>query len=206
MTDRDLKLNSLDKPASKLVLEAHSSCEVPAGCGGVILRWRRRSDLPFEMWIYSTPPVEVFLDGVPVRAGRPLIPPGDHVVAFRLGDGERPTRPVMLFAAFYDEKQFTHVRMTPTSDQSHRLVSAADGHWKYDTGKARDDNWMMPGFDDADWRPMIERRMPDEKKDTMGGYRLQRVVALGAKPIGPENGAGEIRIRRAFTIDASLSA
>ena len=40
----DLRLNELErfrKTSSRLALEAHSHCEVPAGCGGVVLRWTR---------------------------------------------------------------------------------------------------------------------------------------------------------------------
>jgi len=44
MSSDDLRLNSLDrfrKSKSGLTLEVYSSCEVPAGCGGAVLRWRR---------------------------------------------------------------------------------------------------------------------------------------------------------------------
>ena len=37
------RLNSVDrfrKKSERLVLEEHGHCEVPAGCGGVVLRWR----------------------------------------------------------------------------------------------------------------------------------------------------------------------
>jgi hypothetical protein len=208
MADRDLKLNSVggQKLSSKLVLEAHDSCEVPAGCGGVILRWRRRSDLPFEIWMYTTAPADVFLDGVPIKTGRPLITFGEHVLAFRLGVRGQPGA-VMLFAALYDEKEFRHVRMTPPSDQSYRLLSDVDGHWTCDAGVSADGSWMMPGFDDSTWRPVVAGEMPRDNTNTMGGYRLQRLANLGAKPIGPEERGSEfIRIRRAFTIEASPNA
>jgi hypothetical protein len=40
----DLRLNELQryrKTSGRLALKVHSHCEVPAGCGGVVLRWRR---------------------------------------------------------------------------------------------------------------------------------------------------------------------
>jgi hypothetical protein len=40
----DLSLNSIDryrKRSNRLILEEHRSCELPAGCGGVVLRWGR---------------------------------------------------------------------------------------------------------------------------------------------------------------------
>jgi hypothetical protein len=42
-------LNSLDrfrKHPGQLVLEEHGHCEVPAGCGGVVLRWRNPNPSP----------------------------------------------------------------------------------------------------------------------------------------------------------------
>lgn len=47
MPDRELKLNSISrfsKQSPRLVLEEHGHCEVPAGCGGVVLRWRGADD------------------------------------------------------------------------------------------------------------------------------------------------------------------
>ena len=47
MPDRELKLNSISrssKQSPRLVLEEHGHCEVPAGCGGVVLRWRGHDD------------------------------------------------------------------------------------------------------------------------------------------------------------------
>jgi hypothetical protein len=41
MAGKDLRLNSLSrytKRSPEYVLEEHSHCEVPAGCGGVVLR------------------------------------------------------------------------------------------------------------------------------------------------------------------------
>lgn len=39
---RDLELNSIDryvKSSPRFVLEEHSHCEVPAGCGGGVWEW-----------------------------------------------------------------------------------------------------------------------------------------------------------------------
>ena len=47
MPDRQLRINTLSRYRGRpprLVLEEHNHCEVPAGCGGVVLRWRNFSD------------------------------------------------------------------------------------------------------------------------------------------------------------------
>lgn len=53
---RDLVVNDLsryEKSSARLVLEDYSSCEVPAGCGGGILRWidpREALPLTLHLW------------------------------------------------------------------------------------------------------------------------------------------------------------
>src|SRR5688572_19271750 len=90
MGDRDdLYLNELHryrKTSSKLALEVHSSCEVPAGCGGVVLRWRRPDeDIGVSVWTYvSGPPSDIFLDGQRMEEQRATVAPGPHVLSFIL--------------------------------------------------------------------------------------------------------------------------
>src|SRR5687768_6072864 len=55
VSDHDLKLNGLSryaKESPRLVLEEYGHCEVPAGCGGVVLRWRN-PDQPIPMVVHS---------------------------------------------------------------------------------------------------------------------------------------------------------
>jgi hypothetical protein len=55
MPDHKLKLNGLSrytKQSPRLVLEEYSHCEVPAGYGGVVLRWRN-PDQPLPMLVSS---------------------------------------------------------------------------------------------------------------------------------------------------------
>ena len=90
MADRDLKLNSLARYAKRspdLILEELSQCEIPAGCGGVVLRWwNPKQGVPVTIWVHSQGGREMGLDGRPVSSGVPLVTFGP----FRMGrDGAR---------------------------------------------------------------------------------------------------------------------
>jgi hypothetical protein len=71
----ELRLNSLSrysKQSDEYTLEVHSHCEVPAGCGGVVLRWRNpRLSIPIEIWTYTTGEAQLFLDGNVPASARP---------------------------------------------------------------------------------------------------------------------------------------
>ncbi|HEX8699439.1 MAG TPA: hypothetical protein VF815_11425, partial [Myxococcaceae bacterium] len=87
MSDQgDLRLNELNryrKTSGKLALEVHSHCEVPAGCGGAVLRWRRPgADIGFWSWTYvrgtSHGP---WIDGKSMPEQRTTVSPGKHVLS-----------------------------------------------------------------------------------------------------------------------------
>src|SRR6516225_2573710 len=85
----DLRLNELErfrKTSSRLALEAHSHCEVPAGCGGVVLRWTRPgAPLGVAFSKYFAQPVDdLSLDGKKLAEQRAPVTPGTHVVSFTI--------------------------------------------------------------------------------------------------------------------------
>ena len=86
MDERELRLNSVrfDKQSPRLALEEHSHCEIPAGCGGVVLRWRKRTTIPVLLWLHVAGEVQAFLDGAAQTSARPLVEPGEHVLALRI--------------------------------------------------------------------------------------------------------------------------
>ena len=68
MADDELRLNTVErfsKHSTRLVLEEHGHCEVPAGCGGVVLQWRDpQAGLPVIVGLIgSVGRGEVFVDG-----------------------------------------------------------------------------------------------------------------------------------------------
>src|SRR5512135_2178963 len=82
----DLRLNSIErftKQSPRLVLEQHSHCEVPAGCGGVVLRWRDpAAGVPLIMRLYAAGESTSLLDGRPPPSARSIVPFGPHVFGF----------------------------------------------------------------------------------------------------------------------------
>ena len=91
MADQDdLRLNTLDryrKTSRQLALEVHSHCEVPAGCGGVVLRWRNpNSGLLFILHFFVSGKATILLDGKALTSARPLISFGEHVLSLAVTD------------------------------------------------------------------------------------------------------------------------
>jgi hypothetical protein len=206
MAERDLKLNAIRtvKQSPNLVLEEHGHCEVPAGCGGVVLRWRQRSRLPIQVWLHTAASKTVYLDGDVLTSGRPLIGPGEHVLALDFSRVD-PAEAVLMAACFYDENPtLHHTRFTPSSGRKFYLVSLADGTWKYTTEASLDDPWMRPGYDDSAWRPMIARDFPEPAKgDWATAGRIKRIVGLGGQGLGIDlpTGPTSLLVRRAFRLD-----
>ena len=88
MTDDDsagLRLNRLHrfkKTSARLALEVHSHCEVPAGCGGVVLRWRA-VDEPVGVRFFVQLGRKDFtatVDGAALTEMRTTLSPGAHVL------------------------------------------------------------------------------------------------------------------------------
>src|SRR5262249_23220637 len=74
MADDNLRLNAISrysKQSSQYVLEVHSHCEVPAGCGGLVLRWRNpHLAIPLEIWTYTVGEARVWLVGTALAPAR----------------------------------------------------------------------------------------------------------------------------------------
>jgi hypothetical protein len=202
MADRDLKLNSLGrygKNSPRLVLEEHSHCEVPAGCGGVVLRWRNpNSGLPFLLHLFGSGKGSILLDGAAPSSGRPLISFGEHVLSLAATDFV-PGTFVLGFAAIHDESRFS-LRVSHPSERKISILSAADGSWKYVTTEPGDDAWTCPGFDDSHWREMTACEPPSLDQQDMRKYRLETVLRFGATCLQIEGQSSRAWIRKSFTI------
>src|SRR3954471_21444558 len=108
----EMRLNSLErfrKQSDRLVLEAHGHCEVPAGCGGVVLRWRNpTAALPLLVHLYSPGKSELFLDGAAVVHTGNDVAPGEHVFAFVLEDADLSAG-LFMFVAVHDQERGKHL-------------------------------------------------------------------------------------------------
>ncbi|MDT0549692.1 MULTISPECIES: hypothetical protein [Streptomyces] len=213
MDERELKLNSLSryaKASPKFILEEHGHCEVPAGCGGVVLRWRNpRAGVPVTMWLETDGPGDMYLDGTAPSSSRPLVPFGTHVLAFAIAECD-PAYTTLMFAGLHKPDEDIHVQTTaPQNVAETSVLSAADGSWKYSFDEPEDDAWMRPGFDDGGWQPMVDRpdrRPPEDPERAAEPYRVRRLKGFGAAGLGVSGRGGRVWIRKVFTIADPESA
>jgi hypothetical protein len=159
MPDKDLKLNSLSrfsKQSSRFILEIYSGCEVPAGCGGVVLRWRS-PDEPISMYTdYFSNNGNLETDGldgeynlrfIPLR-----VPYGSHIISFKFKDIDPSFAVVLLVMKAQDD----YIRLLqPEGDTS--VLSLPDRTWKFSLGPVETVEWQKPGFNDSTWFPMVEK-------------------------------------------------
>lgn len=191
----DLKLNRLSKQGRGLILEEHSHCEVPAGCGGVVLRWVRPG-APTRLWISTFPgkSVDAWLDGTPVEYMRVLVKPGEHVLAIRL----EATAKTRLLVSVKDM-----LRRIP----ERHLGSAGDGTWRC-AWDAPALVWTEPSFDDSAWNPMEASEIRDARDGTNNWLlnSLRKDGAVPLKPPSPGSSKGlskrPLFVRRRFVVDA----
>ncbi len=201
MSDDDPALNSPDryvKRSPRLVLEEHSHCEVPAGCGGVVLRWINADrEVPIRLRLYTRSKVDVFtLDGARPTSSRPLVPRGDHVLALCVQSV--PGEGALIFSADYVED---HARRTSRPlGLEFSLRSAADGTWLATTEAPADDRWRDDPFDDSKWSPLVAVPMPAPEKNSGEAWHHRELVESGAVAIGLPSWRGPIWVRRRFRI------
>jgi hypothetical protein len=203
VADRELELNSISrysKQAQHLVLEEHSACEVPAGCRGVILRWRAPHDpVPVLFTIVARGEYTALLDGKPLTTARPLVSPGQHALTFRLArfpSGEL----VLMLTGAAGRRAFAN-QWRPGPQPTPFLRSLPDGTWRYVTQEPPDDAWMQPGYDDTSWSPMVPRPPPVADGKTLFPYWIEGLQKDGAQAVGAtEEGVGTIWVRKEFSL------
>jgi hypothetical protein len=206
MAKRDLNLNSLGryaKQSSRLILEQHSHCEVPAGCGGVVLRWRSDiSELPVLVHSFTSGKSNLFIDGLPPASSQALIPFGDHVLSLVLEELTKDA--ILAVAAVHNAARF------PLASQQLgevlKVLSDADGTWKGTTFQPADDQWMKSGFDDSSWVPLEAVQPPSLEKrqaytrTNFWEMRLNMTLEKGAKCLNVTSPTGQMWVRRAFRL------
>ncbi|TMR11262.1 hypothetical protein ETD86_36370 [Nonomuraea turkmeniaca] len=190
MADRELRLNSIHryvKSSPTFVLEEHSHCEVPAGCGGVVLRWRNpRESVPVTIRVALRDATEArfTVDGVPPASAVPLLKPGVHVFTAEV-TAATSSRPTLLLAMYHGDPRTGMI-----------LLSSPDGSFRWTPEAPHDDSWLEAGFDDTDWLPMTAGVFPDDADDRRG----HQVLELGAQPLSAP--AERLWMRRLFHVPA----
>jgi hypothetical protein len=176
-------LNSLSrfrKQAGRLILEEHGHCEVPAGCGGVVLRWRNPlSTVPIIIRVYSPARLTCFLDGAEVRIGMVDLAPGRHAFTFVLEDAVLSAGLIVFSAVRFG---FPAGDSPPSAvvEVPLQLLSAADGSWKCVVHEPPTEDWKLPTFDDREWSVLTRTEPPQLDSGVPGAYLCRECVRLGA--------------------------
>ena len=177
----DLRLNDLErfrKTSSRLALEAHSHCEVPAGCGGVVLRWTRPgAPLGVSFSKYFTQSVDdLCLDGKKLGEQREQVTPGTHAVSFTI---DVPGEEGFVLMTMRLEPELVNARQQ-------KAASKPDGTWRATLVGPSGDAWRLPDFDDSAYTPLVEREVPapDGNKKFMWEWLKKEATGLGLEIAG----------------------
>ena len=182
MAKRGLKLNSLSrysKQSPMLILEEHDHCEVPAGCGGVVLRWTNpQREIPLKLYLIQNGDLRLYIDGYLYK--NQYLEIGRHTIAIEV-TGFEPGYGLFMFGSKISEK-IEGSEAVP-NDTTVRCLSQSDGSWKYTLNEPGSDSWLFNGFDDSSWKPMIEKPLPnsDEQKRE---NKFAVWETLGSKELG----------------------
>ncbi len=197
----ELTLNTLrrfSKSSDQLLLEHYSHCEVPAGCGGVVLRWRDGAlGAMGKLSLFCPRQVTAGIDGVPTPSARLLLPWGRHVLTARID--RLPRKGALVLSLVTEPRHRTPDNRSVPAESV--LCSAADGTWRYTTTDPGPD-WASPDLDDSGWSVMCPVPPPIGPDGTVP-WLLRRLSESGARPIGVPGAPESLWIRRVFTLEAS---
>lgn len=193
----DLRLNSIDrfrKDSERLVLEEHSHCEVPAGCGGVVLRWfNPNAGVPVVIAAGFAAEIEVYIDETRVTSGRTAIPVGQHVLAVHAASED------FSWGAFW----LGALRDAPGADERvpiESMATAADGTWLAAFSEPPDPNWRAAGFDDSAWTPLRAADFDFQSRAGETDWASRRMGIFEARPLQVGD-PGRIWIRKRFRME-----
>jgi hypothetical protein len=190
----ELRLNTLHrfaKRSSRLVLQEYSHCEVPAGCGGYVFRWRNpESGLPLTLHISCHGETELWIDGRRASATHVDLPFGEHALALHVRLSRE--RGVLVFAA---------ARALPDEEDGPLVCRTSEGGWRLSATAPAGDGWLAPGFDDGAWTQM---RATDLTADVTHdeAWRYEYLVGMGADALLVPT--KEAWIRHVFRVERSL--
>jgi len=189
----DLDLNNLErftKQPAGLIQEVYDHCEVPAGCGGVVLRWvSPTKGIPVRVLVYTNATMmgSVHVDGIEQAHMMQHITPGPHLISLAFEKIPREGLVVMFGLGNAD-----HMFGLPqrSSDDPTVAVASHPGTWRVTTA-APSEAWTALDFDDDDWPLMIAAHHAPEPR-SRGYYQYQQCERLGAQGLGlPHSSASD---------------
>lgn len=187
--DEDLRLNTLHrfaKRSSRLTLLEYSHCEVPAGCGGVVLRWvDTEGRVAVRVRVRRTGGmIDTWLDGEPLDTSSALIAPGiPHVLAFHVR--LRPGTTTELRPSVSLERDDVNL----VADAEVRRSTTAEPGFVSASGDVNPCGFLGSAFDSGNIRerPFAEiwhdsivfRRLREQHGEFRGGCRARALAAHG---------------------------
>ena len=182
----DLNLNSLKrfrKQTDHYVLEEHGSCEVPAGCGGVVLRWRSPDTgvyVRFQTWVTGAKS-KLWLDGAELRGSHSELTTTEHVLGIEMTECQIDEMALMLsITPQVSIERPAHVqKVQPT------VVSQQPEAWKW-TLTPPGEGWAAIDFPDETWQPMSFKKVTPPEESDWRSYSYNHCLQQGASPIGVE--------------------
>lgn len=203
-----LRLNTLhrfSKHSSRLLLQEYSHCEVPAGCGGVVLRWiERDGGLPAILRMAALGPTRCWLDERERISSTVELHAGEHVLALAVSELPRVNTPLAM-----------RLDVNLPSNSATLLRSAADARWWVTIAEPSGD-WLRLGYDAAQhgWsraseHPAHEAEVPQEQRWrwsalTREPYADRPQLPAAARPLALPGTQAWLRCE--FTLDAAAIA
>lgn len=185
----DLRLNELRrfrKTSGRLALEAYSHCEVPAGCGGVVMRWRQAgAPIGIAASTYVAGLADgPWLDGQALVEQRTQVAPGAHVLSFT---GKPSTGDSGFVLARLRLEPTIATALAPTTG------SRGDGRWRASLAPPGE-GWQLPGFDDSGFVALIEMPVPKPAGNDQWRWKslTNAATGLGLPPSAGQLGAGRL--------------
>jgi hypothetical protein len=178
-------INSLDrfrKQPTRLVLETYDHCEVPAGCGGVVFRWRRAEcDREVAFTYFGQGGPTVWVDGEEMIARRADLRAGPHLLALRLDNAPLSGVLFMMVGAVRSQRMMHWPVVFRT---------LADGGWFYRLTEPGE-GWQTGAGDG--WSPLVGVAYPPEpERNQPGRWSYRRCVDEGAACLGVPDGPGGV--------------
>jgi hypothetical protein len=203
------RLNSLErfrKQPVRLVLEEHGHCEVPAGCGGVVLRWRNpHATVTVTLYLYTPVKADCRLDGTAFQTGNIDLAPGRHALTVALADVDL-SGPLLMFVAAHDPVKRQPLRPAGVVERPFKVVSLADRTWKF-TAQPPPEDWAAPDFEDGAWPALAEVAVPKLTWQDHGSWQCHECARQGAACLGRGGrGKGHLWVRKVFEVPGAEEA
>ena len=202
----DLNLNSVDrfrKQSKNLVLESHSHCEVPAGCGGAVLRWvDPNQGIPLSFVGGFLADAKIFVDGEEVVGTRINLQPGEHLLCIELTNFAE-VEEASLFS-WYCQRDVPSQDFDESTMVLGSCLSSDDQTWVAKPWAEPDEttHWLHVEFEDEQpdlWQPLIASSFVMSEEYERNQWFINRAAAHGAIVLDLPKGKC-VRIRKLFTL------